>query len=354
MSRIDIILGTRPEIIKLAPLIRRCVSSNVPMRIVHTGQHYDPLLDTIFFQELALPEPHVNLQAAAASQGQFFGNLFPALETLWSADRPSGVVVQGDTNSAFAGALVAQRLGIRVAHVEAGLRSDDRTMPEEINRILIDRVAERLYAPTRTHAQRLEREGVDPSFIVVTGNTVADAVAEHLEAAKDAPLPSDLPARYAVVTLHRPALVDDAERLRLILDQLAHTCEAQGITALFPVHPRTRKHLTDWSHPHIRLQEPVGYLSMLRLLSGAAIVVTDSGGLQEEAAILHVPCVTVRENTERPETVEAGGNIVAGLAPAGVARAIEDMLRKKIDWKPLYEQTHPSDVMLEDLRTHCL
>jgi UDP-N-acetylglucosamine 2-epimerase (non-hydrolysing) len=348
------VLGTRPEIIKLAPIVRRCIDRSIPFQIVHTGQHYDHALDGIFFEELKLPDPSINLKAAAATQGAFFGNLIPALEKLWSQKRPSVVIVQGDTNSAFAGAFIAQRLGIPVAHVEAGLRSDDWTMPEEVNRILIDRIADRLYAPTEYHAQRIISEGINKGRVLVTGNTVSDAVSEHLALAKGAALPSGIPidAPYALLTLHRPALVDDPIRLQKILGVIDMALQKQGITGVFLVHPRTRKNLPGNAFPSIRLHDPIGYFPMLRLLAGARIVITDSGGLQEETALLHVSCVTIRENTERPETVEAGGNRITGFDAPAIERAITDLTTNKPDWKSLYTVEHPSDTILEDLLAH--
>lgn len=348
------VLGTRPEIIKMAPLLRRCVDQKVDFRLVHTGQHYDPLLDGIFFQELSLPLPTLQLHCAAATHAEFLSNLASELTKAWSAERPSCVIVQGDTNSAYGGAAAAHALGIPVAHVEAGLRSDDLSMPEEVNRIKIDTMAERLYTPTEHQAERARREGIDASRILVTGNTVADAVSEHLAEAHvrpwDAALAPLVSGPYAIITLHRPALVDHPERLLSILHGIHDVLESHGLTAVFPVHPRTRKMITDTSlFDRITMIEPVGYFSMLKLLSGARLLVTDSGGLQEEAAIIRIPCITVRENTERPETVDAGGNRIVGFDVASIRAAADTFLGSKIEWKPVYAVDHPSDVILEDL-----
>lgn len=351
MSVLCFVLGTRPEIIKLAPLLRRCVERDVPFRLLHSGQHYDRALDGIFFEELQLPAPHANLAAAAPSQGAFFGRLLPALEEEWTAQRPAAVIVQGDTNSAFAGAFMAQRMGIPVAHVEAGLRSDDWTMPEEVNRVLIDRLADRLYVPTEAQAERVRAEGIPSDRLLVSGNTVADAVREHLPLAAAAALPADMPtdSPYAIITLHRPALVDHPDRLLAVLGAIDDSLAGAGVKGFFLVHPRTRRSLQDAGLRAVSLHEPVGYLPMLRLLSAARMVVTDSGGLQEETAILHIPCVTVRENTERPETLEAGGNRLAGLDPAAVAAAVEELSTAAPAWKPLYGVDHPSDLIHDDL-----
>ncbi len=348
------VLGTRPEIIKMAPLLRRCVERTIDFRLIHTGQHYDPLLDGLFFRELELPAPNVQLQSAGKSSKEFFENLLPALEKALSDIKPSCVIVQGDTNSAYGGALAAHTLGIPVAHVEAGLRSDDLSMPEEVNRIKIDGMAQRLYVPTEHQAERARREGIDAARILVAGNTVADAVSEHLVEAHARPWESVLAplvsGPYAIITLHRPALVDQPERLLSVLHGIHDVLVAHGLTAVFPVHPRTRKMITDLSlFDRMTMIEPVGYFSMLKLLSGTRLLVTDSGGLQEEAAIVRVPCITVRENTERPETFDAGGNRVTGFDVDVIRAAADELLGSKIPWKPVYAVDHPSDTILEDL-----
>lgn len=352
MISFDIVLGTRPEIIKLAPIIRRFIKAEVAFRIVHTGQHYDRLLDEIFFQDLMLPEPSVNLHAAAPTQGKFFGIVFPALEDFWATNKPSVVIVQGDTNSAFAGAFIADRLGIPVVHIEAGLRSDDKTMPEECNRILIDNISQRLYAPTQRHCDRLQQEGFEESSILITGNTVADAVREHLSVAGNLTLPFNTPSKYAVMTLHRPALVDHPELLLPILHALAAILSQEGCIAFFLIHPRTRKHLGSFQHPSIVLLDPIGYLPMLKLLQSSQLVITDSGGIQEEAALLQIPCVTIRENTERLETVDAGGNVVTGFSLQAIENGVKNMLSQSIDWKPVYTVDHPADSIVADLLSY--
>lgn len=350
----DIVLGTRPEIIKFAPIIRRFKDQGVSFRIIHTGQHYDPLLDGVFFQDLDIPQPSIHLHAAATSQGAFLGSVFCALEEIWKKDKPSAVLVQGDTNSAFAGAFIAQRLGISVVHIEAGLRSGDKSMPEEINRIFIDHIADRLYVPTRYHYDQAKQDGIQASHILVTGNTIADALREHLPSAKKMIVPFKIPLKYVVITLHRPALVDDPVRLNTMLNVIASALAQHQLLGIFPVHPRTHQHLGSFVNSAISLLEPIGYFLMLRLLQGAELIVTDSGGLQEEAALLQVPCVTVRENTERPETIDAGGNILAGLDPQRVRDAIHVMLNQSITWKPLYDVQNPSDYIIKDLLSYYL
>ena len=358
MKHFSIALGTRPEIIKLAPIIRRLRDKKVSFTLIHTNQHYDHILDGVFFEELDLPPPTHHLHAAAGSHAEMFGKMFPALEKVWMEARPEAVIVQGDTNSSFAAALIATRLKIPVAHVEAGLRSDDWDMPEEANRVMTDHLATRLYAPTEEHAQRLKEEGIPNKKILVTGNTVADAVMEHKDMAKKVSLPQALSTypgtRFALLTLHRPALVDDPKKLRSMLQAIDKLLVAESMKGLLLTHPRTRKKLGD--EPlllkALAIEEPVGYFPMLKLFQDAAIVITDSGGLQEEAAILQIPCVTVRENTERPETLKAGGNRIVGFDRALLKEAVHDFLHGKISWKPLYSIACPSNMIVDDLLSH--
>ena len=349
-------LGTRPEIIKLAPLIRRAVEAGYPFKLIHTGQHYDHLLDSVFFDELHLSQPDHNLQASASSHGEMIGKMLKGFEKLWTKEKPSVVIVEGDTNSVFAAAFMANRLGIPVAHVEAGLRSDDWTMPEECNRVLTDRLSERLYAPTEVQAERLVTEGMAPDKILVTGNTIADAVAEHSKFALDAEIPSGISSDkpFALLTLHRPALVDDPKRFVEVLSAIDSSLSNAEIHGVLLAHPRTRGKLDDLSLSlnSIMVHEPVGYLPMLSLMQKAKLIITDSGGLQEEAALLHLPCVTVRENTERPETIVAGGNTLTGFSPEKIDRSIKESIKNDIDWKPLYAVPDPSDTIMKDLITH--
>jgi UDP-N-acetylglucosamine 2-epimerase (non-hydrolysing) len=355
MKSVCFVLGTRPEIIKLAPLIRRARGRGIPFTIIHTGQHYDDALDGVFFRELSLPAPDANLRAAAPSREEMFDAMLSRMERMWTDCRPSVVVVQGDTNSALCGALLAEHMDIPVAHVEAGLRSGDLSMPEEVNRIRMDKGAARLYVPTPEQAEIVRREGIPTDRILVTGNTIADAVNDHKDMARDAelrpPLDELARGRFAIVTLHRPALVDDPAKLADHLRIIDGVFSAEGITGAFLCHPRTRAKLAgqDLSFSSLIVAEPIGYFPMLRLLGSASILVTDSGGLQEEAALLRVPCVTVRENTERPETLRAGGNALVGFDPGKLEAAVKRFLHEPIDWKPLYDVAAPSDAILDDL-----
>lgn len=337
--RVAIILGTRPEIIKMSPVIRACQKRQVPFFILHTNQHYSANMDTIFFQELELPKPKYNLGVGSADHGEQTGRMLDSIENVLQKERPDAVLVQGDTNTVVAGALAASKLGIKVGHVEAGLRSNDRTMPEEINRIVADHISDHLFAPTAGAKEILEREGIAKEKIFVTGNTVVDAVLQNLVIAKKksrilATL-NLVSGQHFLLTLHRPANVDDRKTFLKILSGLARIAKHYKLPIIFPIHPRTKKQLVTFNLPipeGLRLLEPVGYLDFLLLEEHARLILTDSGGIQEEACILKVPCVTIRENTERPETVGIGANFLAGRTSDGIFRAAQAMLRRSRKW----------------------
>ncbi len=357
MKTFCFVLGTRPEIIKLAPLIRRCVQQKIPFTLIHTNQHYDYTMDRIFFEELKLPLPHHDLSAAAATPAEFTANVLRGLGGIWKKDTPGVVIVQGDTNTVAASAIAADKEGIPVAHIEAGLRSDDLSMPEETNRIIADHLSARLYAPTAYQVDRLMREAIGNERILLTGNTIADAVSEHLTIAANTTLPEaikKLPNPYAIITLHRPSLVDHKDVLENALRQIDSALTEAKIHGLFLAHPRTKKTLDmlGFAAKNISVHEPIGYLPMLRLLKNASAVITDSGGLQEETALLRIPCVTLRTTTERPETLDAGGNILVKPTGDEIESDISAFLKKKISWKPLYTLDNPSDTMLADLLSH--
>lgn len=359
MKSLCFVLGTRPEIIKLAPLIRRAKERGLPIGILHSNQHFDPAMDRVFFEELTLPVPDHHLHVGSKSASEMIAAILIGCEKAWSAKRPSVVIVQGDTNTMLAGGLAASKCELPVAHVEAGLRSDDFSMPEEINRILADHLASRLYAPTKHQVDRLEQEGIAAEKILLTGNTILDAVTEHTRLAKDAVLPpalAKLPERYALLTLHRPSLVDDPVFLETVLSRLDAALRATDLTGVFLVHPRTQRTLSSirGKHPALMLHAPIGYLPMLRLLSRATCVITDSGGLQEEAAILRVRCLTLRTTTERPETIDAGGNVIVPPTSDQLTSELASLLKRSISWKPLYPCDHPSDAILSDLVTRYL
>jgi len=336
---IAIVLGTRPEIIKMSPIIRACEAQGVDYFILHTGQHYSYEMDRTFFEELELPGPKYNLDVGSGTHADQTGRIMTGIEKVLMEERPDFVLVQGDTNTVLAGALAAAKLHIKVGHVEAGLRSFDRTMPEEINRVVADHISDYLFAPTETSRQNLLREGIDDAKIFVTGNTVVDAVYQNLEISKkrfDVLGAMGLkPGEYFLVTAHRAENVDVKERLEGMLRGLSAVGDAYSLPVIFPMHPRTAKMVQEFglSLDGITVTPPVGYLEFLQLESNARLVLTDSGGLQEESCILGVPCVTLRENTERPETVEVGANVLAGTDPGVMLKSAKMMLTQGKSWE---------------------
>ncbi|MDP2837211.1 MAG: UDP-N-acetylglucosamine 2-epimerase (non-hydrolyzing) [Methanobacteriaceae archaeon] len=317
--KIAIVIGTRPEIIKMAPVIDEIIKRNLDYVLIHTGQHYDHEMSDQFFSDLELPTPDYNIGVGSGSHGEQTAEMMKGIENVFLEEKPDMVMVQGDTNAVIAGAIVASKLHIPVGHVEAGLRSFDKTMPEEINRMVADVCSQLYYVPTEESAVNLIVEGINPKNVIITGNTVVDACLRNLKIAENN---SDILDQFEVdekiltLTMHRAENVDNLERLTQITDALI---ELDELTIIFPVHPRTLKNLENFGllsklvkKDNIKLIKPIGYLDFLLLLSNSDMVMTDSGGLQEEAITLDVPCMTLRYNTERPETVTAGGNILVG------------------------------------------
>lgn len=335
--RVVQIVGARPQFVKLAPVSReiarvRASGIAVDEFVIHTGQHYDPTVSDVFFEELRLPQPTVNLGVGSGAHGLQTGRMLERIEAELVRLRPDVTVVYGDTNSTLAGALAAVKLGIRTVHVEAGLRSHNRSMPEEINRVAVDHVSDLLLAPTVTAMEHLEREGLMGRARQV-GDLMCDAVLQHSRSATDRPRLLDQfgleRGGFALATIHR-AESTEPEVLRELLASLAAVGKAY-LPVLLPLHPRTRavieRHeLALPDERHLRLVEPLGYLDMLRVVSEAAVVLTDSGGLQKEAFILATPCVTLRSETEWVETVEAGANVVVGTSRAEVIAGTAFML----------------------------
>ena len=309
--KITIILGTRPEIIKLSSIIRYCEENKLDYYIIHTNQHYSPELDSIFFQELKLPSPKYNLNTGPGTQGEQLGKMLKGIENVFLKDLPDVAIVQGDTNSVFAGALMASRFGVKLTHVEAGLRSYDRNMPEEINRLMTDAISDYFFCPTEKQKSILVNEGVSSDKILVTGNTVVDAVYWAKENETDILDKNNLIKRgYCLLTMHRAENVDDKERIKFLLSQIGSLAEEMLI---FPIHPRTKKMIEMYSlelPKNIVAIDPVGFLDMITLEKNAKIILTDSGGIQEEACILKIPCITLRTTTERPESIDVGGNML--------------------------------------------
>jgi UDP-N-acetylglucosamine 2-epimerase (non-hydrolysing) len=326
--RIGLVAGARPNFMKVAPLwsalSRRAGLEPV---LVHTGQHYDRALSGLFFEQLGLPEPDVNFGVGSSSPARQTGEVMQAFERWCGEQRPDVVVVVGDVNSTLACAIVAVKAGIRLAHVEAGLRSFDRAMPEEINRILVDSIADLLFVSEPAGVENLRREGADPARVHLVGNVMIDSLLRHREAAKSSDVVERLglsDAPHAVATLHRPGNVDDPVRLRALLEVLATI--ARDVTTVLPLHPRTRARAQESGlESLLRAEgllviEPLGYLDFVHLVSTAAVVLTDSGGVQEESTVLGVPCLTLRDNTERPITIEQGTNRLAGTEPESILR----------------------------------
>lgn len=339
MSKICILLGTRPEIIKMSPIIRACEEQHIDYFILHTGQHYSYEMDKKFFEDLELPEPRYNLDVGSGSQAVQTGKIMAGVEDVLIKEQPDVIFVQGDTNTVMAGALAASKLHIKVGHVESGLRSFDRIMPEEINRIVADHVSDYLYPPTEISRAQLVKEGIPDEKIFVTGNTVVDAAYQNLELSKKHfNVLDDLglsPKKYFLVTAHRAENVDVKERLTGILDGLKMLGKTYGYPVIFPMHPRTEKMVAEFglSVEGITVIKPIGYLEFLQLEENATLILTDSGGLQEEGCILGTPCVTLRDNTERPETVHVGANILAGTSSEKIISCANQMINTKSSWK---------------------
>jgi len=335
-EQISIILGTRPEIIKMSPVVRECEKQDLDYFILHTGQHYSYNLDKIFFQDLDLPAPKYNLDVGSGSHAEETGKMLIGIEKILKEEKPDIVLVEGDTNTVLAGALAATKLHVKVGHVEAGLRSYDRTMPEEINRVLADHASDYLFAPTEKAKENLLREGIEEDKIFVTGNTIVDAVYQNLEIARrkvNILNKLNLNSKdYFLVTAHRQENVDNKERLKGILEGLELVHDEFNLPIIYPIHPRTKKKIREFGleiPEEIRLIEPLGFLEFLQLEADAKLVLTDSGGVQEETCILKVPCVTLRDNTERPETLEVGSNVLAGTNQTRILDSVRVMLNKQ-------------------------
>lgn len=335
---IAIVLGTRPEIIKMSPVIRECERLRLDHFVLHTGQHYSYEMDKVFFEELELPSPRYNLDVGSGSHAEQTSKIMTGVEKVLMEERPDVVLVQGDTNTVMAGALAASKLHIKVGHVEAGLRSFDRNMPEEINRVVADHISDYLFAPTDISRDNLRREGIAEEKIHVTGNTIVDSVYQNLEIArKKVNVLADLglkPKEYFLVTSHRQENVDKKEKLREIIRGLELIKQEFSLPVVFPVHPRTRKMVEEFGlkFDSIKAIEPLGFLEFLQLEANARLALTDSGGVQEETCILGVPCVTLRDNTERPETLAVGSNMLAGCQAKVIHEAANLMVQMKRGW----------------------
>ena len=331
-------LGTRPEIIKMAPIIDEIAKRGIDQIVLHTGQHYDKEMSDNFFRDLEIPSPDYNINVGSASHGKQTGLMMKGIEEVLVSEKPDIVLVQGDTNAVLAGALVASKLHIAVGHVEAGLRSFDMTMPEEINRRVADVASSLYFVPTVESAINLLAEGFSRRNLIITGNTVVDACFRHLEIAKKRGIEEESLSRLDIenmdniltLTMHRAENVDDRKRVTSIIEALK---ELDQMNIIFPIHPRTKNTLQEFglfdeldSLEHVHIIKPIGYLDFLQLTSASTLILTDSGGLQEEAITLDVPALTLRYNTERPETVTSGGNILVGSDKDAILEYVDRIL----------------------------
>lgn len=335
------IVGTRPNFIKLAALVVEIKKHKIEHVLVHTGQHYDEEMSKFFFDELGLPKPDINLGVGSGSYGEQIGNIIIKLEEVLMEQKPELVLVVGDVNSTFAGALIAKQLKIKVAHVEAGLRSFDMDMPEEINRILTDKISDFLFTTERSGNKNLFKEGISKDKIFFVGNVMIDTLLKHKKKSDSSRILQRLNLRkknYAVMTLHRPSNVDGKIALESIIS-IAEELQSK-IKIVFPIHPRTRRNLEIFDIgekinkiPNLTITEPLGYLDFLCLMSNSALVLTDSGGIQEETTVLGIPCITLRNNTERPITMEQGTNILVSTDKSKILKKSFEVINGKIKLK---------------------
>lgn len=351
--KIATILGTRPEIIKMAPIIDEISKRSISQIVLHTGQHYDKEMSDNFFRDLEIPTPDYNINVGSGTHGKQTGLMMEGIEKVLLQEKPDIVLVQGDTNAVLAGALVAAKLHIAVGHVEAGLRSFDLTMPEEINRRAADVCSQMYFIPTEESAINLLAEGYSRKNLIITGNTVVDACFRHLEIAKKkgfeekalADLDIENMDNIITLTMHRAENVDDEKRVTSIVEALK---ELDDMNIIFPIHPRTKNTLKNFGlfdelndMEHIHIIKPIGYLDFLQLTSLSSLILTDSGGLQEEAITLDVPALTLRYNTERPETVTAGGNILVGADKKAILENVDKILNDKVFCEKMKNAKNP-------------
>lgn len=359
--KISIIAGARPNFMKIAPIIdaireRKSAGADIHYRLIHTGQHYDKKMSGDFFEQLGIPEPDANLEAGGGTQAEQTAAIMVRFEKELQDNPADLVLVVGDVTSTMACAITAQKLHVKVAHVEAGIRSGDWTMPEEINRLVTDAITNYFFTTSETANVHLRQSGISEDRIFFVGNTMIDTLLKHRPHFKKPSIWDQLALReseYIVMTLHRPANVDEGAKLKALMDELVtHT---HGLPLVFPVHPRTAKMLESLgiSHTSLHLIEPLGYLEFNYLVERAKAVVTDSGGITEEASVMRVPCMTLRDNTERPETIEIGTNELIGTNPRAIKPAMERLFAG--EWKrggdiPLWDG-HTAERIVQHLET---
>ncbi|MDD4983820.1 MAG: UDP-N-acetylglucosamine 2-epimerase (non-hydrolyzing) [Candidatus ainarchaeum sp.] len=337
--QICFILGTRPEIIKMAPLIRACEDKNIDYFVIHTNQHYSENMDKVFFKELNLKSAKYNLNVGSGTHGKQTGKMLEKIEEVLLKEKPDVVLVQGDTNTVLAGALAASKLHIKVGHVEAGLRSYDWGMPEEINRIMADHISDYLFCPTDLEAKICYKEGIEKNKVFVTGNSVVDAVLQNIKLVNEKKTLKKYgltKGKYVYLTMHRPSNVDTKEALSKQIANLEQFCKDTGLNVLFPIHPRTKSNLEKYNlkpGKGIVFVDPVSYLDGLALMKNAKIILTDSGGIQEETCILGVPCLVLRENTERPQALDVGAAKLVGSDYTKFISGYNNYNKKIKPWK---------------------
>ena len=334
--RVIVVAGARPNFVKIAPLVPTLRAAGIQTDIAHTGQHYDALMSDIFFDDLSIPSPSWSLEVGSGSHAQQTARAMERLEELFAAERPDAVIVVGDVNSTLAGALAAAKLSIPIVHLESGLRSWDTSMPEEVNRIVTDRLSSLLLTPSEDADAHLRAEGAADERIHFVGNIMIESLLTNMDAIDAVDIEGTYgvkPGEFAVATCHRAENTDDPEILAGIMDTLG----SLEMPVLLFVHPRTRASLAEWAIDveggSLVMHEPVGYLQMIALQKAAALVVTDSGGMQEEACVLGTPCVTMRRNTERPITVEVGANRVVAARPDAIRAGVADALASPRGWR---------------------
>ncbi|MBI4994745.1 UDP-N-acetylglucosamine 2-epimerase (non-hydrolyzing) [Candidatus Peregrinibacteria bacterium] len=336
--KIIFVAGARPNFMKIAPMVAEAKKYNHFQNIlVHTGQHYDKKMSCVFFDELKIPKPDINLGIGSGNHAQQTGKIMIKFDAVLEKLQPDLVIVVGDVNSTIACSLAAKKRGVKVAHVEAGLRSFDWTMPEEINRVLTDRISDFLFCTEKSAVENLKTEGISAKKIFFVGNVMIDTLLAQKRRAEKSKILQKLGLagkKYALTTLHRPSNVDDKKMLKKIIKILGKISAKMPV--IFPIHPRTEKNLKKWrikSGSGIRLIKPVGYLDFLKLMTRASVVLTDSGGIQEETTILGVPCLTLRQNTERPVTVSEGTNKIVGASEEKIVKYVSAILKNKSFFK---------------------
>lgn len=338
--KIDLIAGARPNFMKIAPIIEAIEAASVEgkeisYRLVHTGQHYDKKMSGSFFEELGIPDPHINLEAGGGTQAEQTANIMIRYEKVLMEERPDLVLVVGDVTSTMACSITAKKLNnIKVAHVEGGIRSGDLGMPEEINRMVTDAITDYFFTTSETANKNLKKIGVDEGRIFFVGNTMIDTLLKNRSKFIQPPIWNELKlesGKYIVMTLHRPANVDEEGKLKELIDEIINS--SHGLPLVFPVHPRTAKVLEHIGivHPKLYMVEPLGYLEFNYLVEHSKAVVTDSGGITEETTVMGIPCMTLRDNTERPETISEGTNELLSTNPKAIKPAMDRLFSG--DWK---------------------